>query len=237
MTTHSHAGVSPPTPPQSGRPPSPRGPLPHLRPPRHRLLHALVHRPQGEADPQLCGHAASSPHPPGPNVQPGPPLPRLRPLPVPPSSRLLVPNHRSPPSRLSQSSARGGTGTVRLAAPAPAPRRRHLGKVSEEARRGSWVRSRCWRRSRAGGKNEGRAFCVRRLCRPRGTEGTQKTWPMPEVLFPGSFASGSAGEAAGAGDMPFISDDSREEPLRDIKENCKEHGRIQMYGYFPLVIL
>ena len=171
--------------------------------------------------------------PQGLTSSPDPQLPRVRPLPVPPSSRLRVPNHRSPPSRLSQSSARGGTGTVRPAAPAPTPQRRHLEEVAAEARRGSWLRRRCWRRSRAAG----RAFRVRRLCRPRGTEGTQKRWPVPEVLFPGSFARGSAGEAAGAGDMSFISDDSREEPLRDIKENCKERGRIQMYGYFPLVIL
>lgn len=52
-------------PPHSGRQLSPRGPPPHPRPPRHRLLHALVHCPQSKRDSQLRRHAASSPHPPG----------------------------------------------------------------------------------------------------------------------------------------------------------------------------
>lgn len=55
---------------QGGRPPSPRSLLPHPRPPRHRLLHALVHRPQRTSDSQLSRHAASSPHPPGNDAEP-----------------------------------------------------------------------------------------------------------------------------------------------------------------------
>lgn len=127
-------------PPQSSRPPSPRGPLPHPRPPRHRLLHALIHCPQCEPDSQLCRHAASSPHPWGPTPSPRPSTPGPRP-PSGPAQLTLCAGQSPLTTASSHPIVPGGAGAWPRSA--PPLRSGHLGEVARAWPWARWWRWRC----------------------------------------------------------------------------------------------
>lgn len=159
-------------PPHSGRP----CPLPHPRPPRHRLLHALVHCPQSKSDSQLGRHAASSPHPKGGASRPRPRHPgaedTFR------SSPTYVsgwPNQRSRSNRLTQwtlSAAGAGRGGV---AEAPPLGDRHLGEVAMVTQGAGPSR----RRASAAGEPSKTCLLVRCCPRPSGTLWKQNRRPAP----------------------------------------------------------